>query len=264
MIEKIYIARHGFRQGWLDESWFDINNKTGIPKDDPLADYGEAQSLELARHISGLPLEERPTAIFSSPYYRCLQTAKPISQGLGVPIYVEHGLSEWRSTLLRTGLHPAHVPVSTVRTYFPEIDDLWVSVWYPSRNGENTEHLHNRMVGFTDVFLSEVEQRLPVEKHARILFVSHAAPIVALARSLVGDKDLPFRPGCCSLTEIVPKDGGWAVAVLGGGAHLSETSKDWRPWGFVDLESNYGKNHPDISEIQMDDTAGCQVQIKAV
>jgi transcription factor C subunit 7 len=97
------------------------------------------------------------------------------------------------------------------------------------------------MVGFTDVFLSEVEQRLPVEKHARILLVSHAAPVVALARGLVGDKDLPFRPGCCSLTEIVPKDGGWAVAVLGGGAHLSETSTDWRPWGFVDLESNYGK-----------------------
>lgn len=132
-----------------------------------------------------------------------------------------------------------------MQTYFPDIDESWDSVWYPSRNGENIEHLHDRMAGFLDTFLPEVERRLPVDKHARILLVSHAAPIIALTRHISGSKDLPFRPGCCSLTEVIPKNGGWEVVALGGGAHLSAASMDWRQWGFEDLESDYGKvNNP--------------------
>jgi hypothetical protein len=72
-----------------------------------------------------------------------------------------------------------------------------------------------------------LERRLPAEKHARILLISHAAPITGAVRHLLGDRELPFRPGCCSLTEIVPeKDGGWEAKTLGGGAHLNEALSD--------------------------------------
>lgn len=81
---------------------------------------------------------------------------------------------------------------------------------------------------------------------------------------------------------MVPKNGGWAVAVLGGGVHLSETSMDWQPCRFVDHGSDYGKvskvsfmrrnrycllilfgdhrpSEPSgyILEIQVDETVGC-------
>ncbi|KAI5119993.1 hypothetical protein M0805_004436 [Coniferiporia weirii] len=67
---------------------------TGLPRDPPLAAYGESQANELAQYFMSLSGEERSTAILSSPYYRCLQTAAPTSAALDIPIYVEHGLSE--------------------------------------------------------------------------------------------------------------------------------------------------------------------------
>jgi transcription factor C subunit 7 len=130
---------------------------------------------------------------------------------------------------------------STLQGYFPEVVDTWAPVWFPSRNGENIEQLHHRMAEFMEAFLLEIKRRLPAEKHTRILLISHAAPTVGLVRHLLGDRELPFRPGCCSLTEIVPeKDGGWEAKILGGGAHLSEALSDWRQWGFEDLEADVG------------------------
>lgn len=99
------------------------------------------------------------------------------------------------------------------------------------------------MMGFADVFLPQVEARLLPAQHARILLVSHAAPIIGLVRHLVNDRQLSIRPGCCSLTELMPKpDGEWAVEVLTGGAHLSEASRvDWHQWGFENHGADYGK-----------------------
>ncbi|KAG5733097.1 hypothetical protein E4T56_gene14020, partial [Termitomyces sp. T112] len=104
MLEKIYIARHGYRLNWLTSNW---QSKTGLARDPPLAAFGETQAQELGEYFLSLPKDERPTAIFSSPFYRCLQTAKPVSSALGLPIYVEHGLAEWYSPVAPgTGLHP--------------------------------------------------------------------------------------------------------------------------------------------------------------
>jgi transcription factor C subunit 7 len=131
---------------------------------------------------------------------------------------------------------------STMQGYFPEVEDTWAPVWFPSRNGENIEQIHNRMAEFMEAFLPEVERRLPAEKHARILLISHAAPIIGTVRHLLGDREHSFRPGCCSLTEIVPKkNGGWEAKMLGGGAHLNEALSDWRQWGFENLKAGYGK-----------------------
>lgn len=103
---------------------------TGLPRDPPLAAFGEVglshmglktyfdlavytqtQAQEVADYFRALPVEERPTAIFSSPFgqymlflshthielyrlhfkARCLQTSKPIAKALKLPIFVEHG-----------------------------------------------------------------------------------------------------------------------------------------------------------------------------
>ena len=68
----------------------------------------QAQAQELAKYFASLPETERPTIILSSPFCecwpphltcsrskacrdRCLQTAQPISDELGLPIFVDHG-----------------------------------------------------------------------------------------------------------------------------------------------------------------------------
>jgi len=86
--------------------------------------------------------------------------------------------------------------------------------------------------------------------------VSHAATVITLVRSLVGNRDLPLRVGCCTLTELVPKveeeNGGvggggtqrgigtWDAKKLADGSHLPEGG-DLREWGFEHIEIEAGK-----------------------
>jgi len=78
------------------------------------------------------------------------------------------------------------------------------------------------------------------------VLVSHAATIIALVRSLLGERNLPVRVGCCSISEFVKKEredwrviGGWEVKRLADGAHLQDGAS--RDWGFEDIEIANGK-----------------------
>ncbi|KAF9453774.1 PGAM-domain-containing protein [Macrolepiota fuliginosa MF-IS2] len=270
-LEKIYIARHGFRLNWLTTTW---KSPTGLPRDPPLAAYGETQAKELADYFLSLPEDERPTAIFSSPYYRCLQTTQPTARALELPIYVEHGLSEWYSPVVPgSGLHPRPGSATALKSYFPEIDSDWSSTWYPPQKGEDVSEVHDRADGFLKVFVPEVE-RTYAGKHKRILLVSHAATVIALVRSLVGQREMPLRIGCCSLSELVPKYlvdgeqegrtkvvGAWEAKKLADGGHLEKGAS--REWGFEDIEIAAGKvvEDPGVpgSEHLTEGPAGAQV-----
>lgn len=103
--------------------------------------------------------------------------------------------------------------------------------------------LHDRLTGFLAALVPEVQRRFS-GVHKRILLVSHAATIAALARELVGDRDLSFRVACCSLTVLDLKDpgagesarraaiGNWSARLLGDGRHLKDGPQ--RAWGFMD------------------------------
>jgi transcription factor C subunit 7 len=63
---------------------------------------------------------------------------------------------------------------------------------------------------------------------------------------LVGDRGLPVRVGCCTLSELVRKEGGdrgviggWEVKRFVDGAHLKDGAL--RDWGFEDIEIAHGK-----------------------
>ncbi|KAF7310948.1 hypothetical protein HMN09_00638100 [Mycena chlorophos] len=261
MIETIYIARHGFRLNWITNTW-QLQNKTGLPRDPPLAAFGEEQAKELAAFFASLPEDQRPTLIFSSPYYRCLQTSAPSASELAIPLFVEHGLSEWYSPVTPgTGLHPRPGSASSLTQYFPVIDASWTSLYMPSRLGEDVQEVHTRADGFLAAFIPAVECAYP--EHKRILLVSHAATVIVLARSLLAQRNLPLRVGCCSLTEVVRKpDGvGWEAKKLADGAHLEKGST--RDWGFEDIEIANGKvvEDPGVpgTEHQEDGPNGLQI-----
>ncbi|KAF8892944.1 histidine phosphatase superfamily [Infundibulicybe gibba] len=241
MVGKIYIARHGFRLNWVTTTW---KSETGLPRDPPLAAFGLTQAKELGDYFLSIPEDERPTAIFSSPYYRCLQTSKPVSVALGIPVYVEHGISEWYSPVVPgTGLHPRPGSADSLQSFFPEIDRCWSSVLYPSRKGEDVTEVHERAAKFLDTFIPEIERKFP-GKHTNILLVSHAATIIALARELLGDRKLDLRVGCCTITEVTRKPsqlilGGWESRRLADGSHLQGGAQ--REWGFEDIQIADGK-----------------------
>ncbi|KAJ7254065.1 histidine phosphatase superfamily [Mycena haematopus] len=255
MIETIYIARHGFRMNWVSNNWTTFamiktlnaaqEERDGTRQDPPLArrrgsippwsnisHSEQAQAQELADYFLSLPEDQRPTAIFSSPYYRCLQTSQPVAKALGVPIFVEHGISEWYSPVApNTGLHPRPGPASSLTPTSPKSTlPRGPRSGTPRARGDVAQ-VHARAAGFLDA-------------HARVLLVSHAATTIALARALLGAPGLPMRVGCCSLTEVVrsecyPRVGGWEARRLADGGHLKEGAS--RDWGFEDIQIEDGK-----------------------
>jgi len=263
-LESIYILRHGFRMNWVTTNWKSV---TGLPRDPPLAAFGEAQAKEVADHFLSLPEDQRPTAIFSSPFYRCLQTSKPTSVALGIPIYAEHGISEWYSPVEPgTGLHPRPSSANELKAHFPEIDDSWSSLWYPSRKGEEVEGLYDRIQGFLAVFLAELQRRFS-GTHKRILLVGHAATVIVLAQQLMGER-ISFRAACCSITvldrkvgDAKPLVGGWTARLLGDGSHLKDGAQ--RDWGLEDIHLADGKviNDPGEpgTENEKDEPVGSQI-----
>ncbi|KAJ4486202.1 histidine phosphatase superfamily [Lentinula aciculospora] len=258
MIETIYIARHGFRLNWITPVW---ESPTGLPRDPPLTAFGVTQARELAEYFLSLDEDRRPTLIFSSPYYRCLQTSQPSAQVLGLPIYVEHGLSEWYSPVAPgTGLHPRPASASALKTYFSEINpEAWSSIYYPTRKGEDVDQVHDRAHSVLFDLVSEVESRFP--NHKRVLLVSHAATVIALARDLVDDRQMPLRVGCCTLSEFSRRKRGgleWEVKKLAEAEFL--TGGVQRDWGMEDIQIANGKVVEDVgvpgSENEVDEPVG--------
>ncbi|KAG9121040.1 hypothetical protein FRC07_003173 [Ceratobasidium sp. 392] len=199
---------------------------------------GIIHAVLLAKHIANLPEDKRPTLIFSSPYYRCLQTTQPTAEILSLPIHVEHGLSEWYSQVEPgTGLHPRPYTAQALQQYFPSIDTSWESICLPDRRGETIEGVHARCDEFLRALVSRIEQHPTLKVHENILLVSHAATAIALVRSLVGDKQLPLRVGTCTLSTLnrVGKDGFYweGEGVLAGADFLPNGVE--RDWGFEDV-----------------------------
>ena len=78
----VYAIRHGESQS---------NAKLHGGLDAPLTALGVAQSKALAIRLAG----QRITAIYSSPFRRCLQTALPIAEVLGLPVRLRGEMSEY-------------------------------------------------------------------------------------------------------------------------------------------------------------------------
>lgn len=83
-----------FRSNWVVDNAGNysatITSPTGIPSDPPLAAHGVVQARELAAHA--VKLDPKVERIYSSPFYRCLETINPLAEALDLPILPENGI----------------------------------------------------------------------------------------------------------------------------------------------------------------------------
>ncbi|CUS20486.1 LAQU0S01e07690g1_1 [Lachancea quebecensis] len=203
-IKTIYIARHGYRSNWLPKGPYPPP-PTGVNSDVPLAEHGVKQAKELAHYI--MSIENQPEMIFSSPFYRCLQTSEPIADLLDLPINMERGIGEWYKPDRDVIPEPASFEV--LNNFFPgKLSPDWESTVIPSSKGETEQDIFNRCKEFWPKFAAKLEATFPnVET---ILLVSHAATKIALGMNLLGfdncrdpiDSDgAIIRSGSCSLDK---------------------------------------------------------------
>ncbi|MCJ1315007.1 hypothetical protein MMC15_000321 [Xylographa vitiligo] len=220
-----------------------VPSPTNIPSDPALSAYGVQQAAQLALQA---PLFAPPILrIYSSPFYRCLQTITPFVEGLGgkVPLICDRGLGEWYGTARFT--HPSPAALSLLLTFFPTLTERTTVV--PSSNGESIDALHDRAAIALAAIIADCDAEAPAD--CSIVICTHAATMIAMGRVLTGvmpedvaERD--FHAYTCSVSRFERTGrgkgmrqgewrgkgvgGGWRCVVNAGTEHLSGgAERDW-------------------------------------
>ncbi|OVF04681.1 putative transcription factor TFIIIC subunit [Clavispora lusitaniae] len=229
-LEKIYIARHGYRANWLPEPH--PPNPTGIDSDPALAPHGVDQAIEMGKHLSSLSPADQPQFILTSPFYRCVETAAPYARESGLKICLEPGVGEWfkrsRAVVPKPGSYETHAK------FFPDVlgtASLWEGTSVnPSLEGEDEDEIFDRTKRFWQEFFPRFEQKHPHVKN--LLIVTHAATKIAAGMSLMGLASVhdavdvngekgKLRAGACSIDKYEKQDGKWVILENGRTDFLS-------------------------------------------
>jgi broad specificity phosphatase PhoE len=168
-MRRLFIIRHGRPSG----AW---GGEDGDPGLDPA---GVRQAVEAAVALLSRPANERPRAVVSSPLRRCVETATPLAQALGVEIEIVPEVGE----------------IPTPRNLDP---------------GERGPWLRKAMAGvWSDIdgdidyaaWREEVAEAVRARPGAAIF--SHFVAINALVSRLTGrDEVVSFRPDHASITTL--------------------------------------------------------------
>ncbi|GAB7349719.1 hypothetical protein MBLNU459_g0456t1 [Dothideomycetes sp. NU459] len=210
-----------FRSNWVVDPntgtyTSNLPTPTGIASDPALAGHGVNQSKELATHIS--KLDPPVDVIYSSPFYRCLQTLAPTVVTLNssrpadakLRIHVENGLGEFYG--LARFDHPSPATLEVLATHFPDtLEPAHEPAIRPSVNGESLDTIHDRIA----YCLHRVIAALDADpKGLRTLLIcTHAASMICIGRALTGimpedfgEED--FKCFTCSLSKFTRRKGG--------------------------------------------------------
>lgn len=158
-----------------------VRSPTGIAADPPLTSHGTRQADQLARHL--LTLDPPIETVYSSPYYRCLQTITPFVELSSEhdKILPEKGIAEWFGSAPFD--HPQPAPAEVLKPMFPAYCVDYVSAQTPSIRGETLAQLYERLA----TTVRSIVERCDAEGKRAIVLCTHAAVVIALGRILTGN-----------------------------------------------------------------------------
>ncbi|KAI5357800.1 Putative histidine phosphatase superfamily, clade-1 [Septoria linicola] len=214
MLEVIYVVRHGYRSNWtVDPSTGHYNSTvpspTGIVADPALASYGYQQAEQLGAHLS--KVQPPVDLIYSSPFYRCIQTLKPFTDAQAASgkkpsqVHIDRGVGEFYGQARFD--HPSPATIDVLNDHFPNLIEAPVSI-IPSKNGESIPQLHNRLAYALTSIIARADSDPSGPK--TLLICTHAASMIAIGRALTGrmpedEGEEDFNCFTCSFSKFVRK-----------------------------------------------------------
>ena len=184
-----------------------IKSPTGIASDPALAGYGVVQAKQLATHLASL--DPPVDLIYSSPFYRCLQTLSPFTDRLveargegKISVNVEPGVGEFYGTARFD--HPSPASIEVLNTHFKHLKAEEVATIIPSSKGESIPQLHDRLAYCLRAVIAKADAD-PLKPKA-LLMCTHAAAMIAIGRALTGrmpedECEDDFKCGTCSFSK---------------------------------------------------------------
>jgi broad specificity phosphatase PhoE len=227
--DVLWLVRHGESLGNVADAEAHASGAGRLELDvrDPdveLSDTGHAQARALGRHLAGLPADERPTVVLSSPFARARRTAELAVEELDLPVRLDERLRE-RDFGAFDGMTGAGI-----REQYPEEArrrQLLGKFYYRPPGGES----------WADVAL-RIRSVLSTEAHVldgeRALFVAHQAVIMVCRYVLEGldeqelmDLDKREQIANASLTRYdAAPDGGWELRQFNHVDHIRAEDED--------------------------------------
>lgn len=166
-----YVVRHA-------ESRSNVGEDSGLDSD--LTELGRLQADALARRFGDLPIN----ALYTSPFRRCLQTARPLVDALGIPARLRPELFEHHH--LQPGTAPDfELPsAADIAARYEHViidpDDAAPTSW-PALD-ETRDDLVGRMLSFARLIKHHW-----TEPQALVLILSHGSPTARLIDGWLGD-----------------------------------------------------------------------------
>ncbi|CAO3628990.1 unnamed protein product [Cunninghamella blakesleeana] len=235
MLKEIWITRHGFREDWVNPIPI---YPTGLKYDPPLSSFG----LEQAKELGDFLKEKSIQRIYTSPFYRVLQTIQPLTDYTQIPVYIDHSMSEWYGQAYETYQVPASK--TTLQELFPTINfqtNYQSSVELPI-GGETILECHERTKKGLISLIQQLDKEDPTVE--TILLSGHAATVITSIRALMNDPTLFVGTGTCSLAKLkrrcINDQQQWDLIFHGNCDHLSKGEQ--RSWMFKDDVPDYEKN----------------------
>lgn len=162
-----------------------LRSPTGKPADPALTAHGVEQARELGERL--LTVDPPIERVYSSLYYRCLQTVEPFVRKATAtatlpPVRGETGIGEWYGAA--DFEHPVPETPEALSSHFPAmIDTAYTPAVVPGRKGEGISELHDRIAATMRALVAECDR----DGVRAILLCSHAATVIALGRVLTGN-----------------------------------------------------------------------------
>lgn len=298
-VTEILLLRHGHRLAWS------LNPVTGkyssnhpfptrLPADPPLASHGVRQAQETGSYLGetlGELAQQDRVRIYSSLFYRCLETLRPTVETLlamtpadspardNLRVRGERGIGEWFGRAWFVQPKPAE-PSRLRDEFFPWVNDKYASLVVPPEHGERIDPLHDRVARALALVVQDVDREYRQadrgDEEVTLILCGHAAQIIAAGRALTGrvpddhDED-DFQCFTCGLSKFVRRQvpaegdayydddwrnsggvaGGWDCILNSDCSHLSQGEE--RGWHFHGDESFDSYQAPSALDIKTSD-----------
>lgn len=181
--QTIVILRHSERMDYVDPNWVNTPEGQKWKHDAPLTDRGHQLAREVAQELSNLHKEVNFTAIASSPYRRCLETAAAVAHALNLPVVLDQEIGEiWGKEIpkeprpFRSNEELVEMAKSLkVKLLNPKLDGGGVKLFgKPPRYPESLEDAKARYIVRVETYIN---QSAATERN--FVVVTHADAVVA-------------------------------------------------------------------------------------